>query len=454
MRKIHMMGIGGIGMSAIAELSIKKGDLVTGCDARLNYLTDKLRSMGAAVYEGHDSSHIFNDTDILVYSSALKKDHPEIIEANRKSVRIMRRAEMLSDVVGDKKLIAVTGTHGKTTTTFMITHVFNHAGMSPCFAAGGEMDELGGNAGWGSGEYFIAEADESDGTQRYLKPDSVVVTNIDCDHMENYSDISHIASVMREFLGKVPDDGFVVGFGEDLEVAKMLKNVKAKAFSYGFNSDNDICAADIQFGPFSSEFDIIFSGKKMGRVMLNIPGRHNVLNALACAAICLNYGIPFKEITAAFGSYPGVRRRLDVLFSDNNVMIIDDYAHHPSEIRAVVNTVKGMAKGRCMGVFQPHRYSRTKYLHEQFADCFEGLDEIVLTDIYGAGELPITGIDGKLIYDVVVKNGGTEAVYIESKNKILEYILPRLKSGDVLVFMGAGDITDIAHKAGEILQVL
>lgn len=485
MKNIHMMGIGGIGMSAIARLLLERGESMSGCDTCLNPLTERLKSIGAVIYEGHSPQHINDSIDLVVHTSAIKSDHPELVKAKEYSIPVMRRAQMLAEVIKDKSVIAVTGTHGKTTTSFMIAHIMDYAGLEPGFAIGGEMEELGGNARWGQGRYFVVEADESDGTQVCIKPDIAVITNIDCDHMEHYSDISHIADVMQEFIAKMPKDGLVIGCGEWPEVSSLLKrnkvnpvrsrkkahsiinnifdgtNVSAtsngvNSLSYGCGAENDICATDIELSAWSSKFNLWCKGIKLGMINLNIPGRHNVLNAIASAGVCMKIGIPFDKIAEALSKYPGVKRRLDVVFQNDEVIVMDDYAHHPNEIKAVINTVRkmvhlapacrGEAPGRLIGVFQPHRFTRTKLLAVNFGDCFIGLDKLILTDIYSAGEPPIAGVTGRLIYDNVVKRGNPEVVYIESKDSIMEYLLPQIRRGDTILFMGAGDITEIAHQ--------
>jgi UDP-N-acetylmuramate--alanine ligase len=440
-----MMGIGGIGMSGIAGLLLEKGDKVTGCDSSFNRLINRLTGLGADIRQGHDPLHITDSVDLVVHTSAVKDDHPELVEARRKSVTVYRRAQMLSDIVKDKSVIAVTGTHGKTTTSFMITHIMNYSGLNPGFVIGGEVESLGGNARWGSGKYFVLEADESDGTQVFINPNIAVVTNIDYDHMEYYSSLSHIAGIMKKFLDKIPADGVIVGCGDDIEVKRLLESTNLPKLSYGFNPIYDVYASDVKLNGKYSSFKLWYKGKMMGDIYLNIPGRHNILNALAGIGVSIWSGIPFESIALALKTYPGVKRRLDIVFKNEKFTVMDDYAHHPSEIKAVVDTLSRMAEGRRIGVFQPHRYTRTKLLAKEFGGCFEGLDKLILTDIYPAGEKPMDGITGKLIYDEVVKFGSPETVYIESKNNILEYIIPQITNGDTVVFMGAGDVTELAH---------
>lgn len=448
--KIHMIGVGGIGMSGIARLLLEMGENVSGCDVKMNPLTIRLKDMGAVIYEGHSLDHIDNSIDLVVHSSAIKDDHPELAKARALSIPVLRRGQMLADLVKDKKLVAITGTHGKTTTSFLTAHIMRYAGLDPGFVIGGEMVQLGGNAHFGSNDYFVVEADESDGTHVYLKPYIAIITNIDCDHMEFYSDISHISRTMQEFIDKVPEDGLVIGFGEDPQISRLFKNSKINTLTYGWDIQNDIYVTDLQLEARYSRFNLWYKGNRFGPIHLSIPGRHNVLNAMASIGACVQIGIPFNNIIPAMGLYSGVKRRLDIVFQDEGITIMDDYAHHPREIRAVIDTVRNMTTGRLIGVFQPHRFTRTKFLKDQFRDCFTGLDKLILTDIYSASEESIEGITGKVIYDEVMENGSPDTVYIESKDDILKYLLPQLKSGDTVVFMGAGDITEIAHSISKM----
>lgn len=445
MHNIHMIGIGGIGMSAIAQLLLGRGDKVSGCDEKENPITAKLKRLGVDVLIGHNPKHIDKSLSLVTHTSAVKSDHPELLEAGRQSIPIFRRAQLLADIVKGKKVAAVTGTHGKTTTSFMTAYIMNYAGLRPGFAIGGEVDELGGNARWSNEKYFVFEADESDGTQTYIDPYIAVVTNIDCDHMEYYSDIFHIARIMQDFIDKVPEDGLVIGCGEDVEVRKILSKTDRQRLTYGFNSENDIYVTDVVFEPKRSIFNVWYKGSQLGKVNLNIPGRHNILNAMAAIGACLKLEIPFNKISNALSIYPGVRRRLDVVFQNAEFTVTDDYAHHPREIKAVIDTVCSGKKGRNIGIFQPHRYTRTKLLASDFGSCFEGLDKLILTDIYSAGEAQIKGVDGRLIYNEVIRHGKPETVYIESKKNILDYLMPQVLPGDNLIFMGAGDITELAH---------
>lgn len=443
MPNIHLLGIGGIGMSAVAQLLLSRGCKISGCDSKLNPLTKRLKDLGAIIYEGHSPAHIDNSIDLVVHSSAIKKDAPELAIARELGIPVLRRAEMLADIIKDKEVVAVTGTHGKTTTSFMITHILEDAGLAPGFAIGGEMEKLGGNARWNDTKYFVVEADESDGTQLYINPRIAVVTNIDCDHLEFYSDLSHISGIMQEFIKKIPANGLVIGYGDDPEISRIL--TATTSLTYGWDFKNDIYAADLELEAWSSVFFVWYKGNRFGPVRLSAPGRHNVLNGLAGIAVCVELGVPMGEIISGLNTYPGVKRRLDVIFRDEEITVMDDYAHHPSEIRAVVDTARGITKGRIIGVFQPHRFTRTKALAGDFGNCFAGLDKLILTDIYSAGELPIQGVTGRVIYDKVMEYGDPTAIYIESKDDILGYLLPQLEKGDTVIFMGAGDITELAH---------
>lgn len=445
MDNVHLMGIGGIGMSAVAELLLQKKNHVSGCDLALNSLTNKLEHSGAQIYKGHSAGHISKDLSFVVYSSAIKKDHPELLKAEEYSIPVLRRAEALNRIIKDKKIIAVTGSHGKTTTSFMITHIMKYAQMDPGFAIGGEVDDLGGNAYWSKGEYFVLEADESDGTHVCIKPYYAVITNIDYDHLEYYSDIDQITNTMEQFISEIPEEGLVIGYAGNAEINNLFSKTGVRTLNYGFNPENDIYAANIKLEEDRSKFDLWYRAKKMGEIQLSFPGEHNVLNALAAIGICLELGIDFNTVKNALSKYFGIKRRLEIVLKNEKITIIDDYAHHPNEIKAVIGAARRMAKKRLIGVFQPHRFTRTKLLREMFGKCFFGLDKLILTDIYSAGERPIEGVNGRLIYNEVMKSKNNEVIYIESKDDILNYLHPQLEKGDTVLFLGAGDITELAH---------
>ena len=451
MNNVHMIGIGGIGMSAVARLLLHSGARVSGCDLEINPAAKELRSLGAVIYQGHSPDHINKDTGAVVYSSAIKNDTPELAAARIKNIPVLHRARMLNQLLDKKRVIAVTGTHGKTTTSSIIAHIMNHAGLDVGFAIGGQMKDTGENARWGKNRYFVAEADESDGTQVYIKSHIAVITNIDNDHMDYYADLSAITGAMEKFQENVSPAGFVFGCGDDIRVRQVLGRNIRKVFSYGRSEQNDLYAAKVKMDAMNSIFQVYYRGAAVGTINLNVPGWHNIINALAGIGVCMQLGISFTAIAAALLVYPGARRRLDIVFRNKEITVIDDYAHHPAAIKAVVAAVRKQAGGRLWGIFQPHRFTRTKLLAGMFGGSFHGLDKLIVTGIYGAGELPLPGVRGRIIYDQVRRTGGVDAVYIESPEDIIPYLQRQIQSGDTLLFMGAGDISCWAREIGPLI---
>ena len=450
MNNVHMIGIGGIGMSALARLLLGNGVRISGCDLEINALAEELQLLGAVIYRGHSPDHIQKDTDAVIYSSAIKDDAPELAAAAANNIPVFRRARMLAMILEGKQVIAVTGTHGKTTTASIIAHIMNQAGWNVGFAVGGQMKGTGENARWGNSRYFVAETDESDGTQVYMKSHVGVITNIDNDHMDYYSDISEITGAMERFQENVSPAGFVFGCGDDIRVRRILAERKDGAFSYGRDKSNDFYAHRIKVNNMSSVFQVYYQGTEMGTICLSVPGWHNIINALAGIGVCTRLGISFASIAAALRVYPGVQRRLEVVFCNDKITVIDDYAHHPAEIKAVVAAVREKAgrSGRLWGIFQPHRFTRTRLLAEMFGGCFQGLDKLIITDIYGAGELPLPGINGRIIYSEARRGAGMDTVYIESLDDIIPYLQDHIQAGDTLLFMGAGNISRLARDVG------
>lgn len=450
-KNIHMLGIGGIGMSGIAKILLQKDISVSGCDISRNGLTDKLIENGALVFKGHSPMHITESIDLVVRSSAVPESHPELIRANNFSIPVWKRAQMLQEIIKEKECIAVTGTHGKTTVSFMIACILKEAGLDPSFVIGGEVPNLGGNAHLGSGKHFVVEADESDGSQIYIKPKMAVITNIDRDHLENYSDISDISSVMKRFIENIQNNGCLVGCGEDVLVRDLLNRSNVDNISYGFRPKEDLYATNILNKEWRTQFDVIYKKNLLGRFILGVPGKHNIINALAAIAIALKLDVSREIIKNALEKYSGVIRRLEIVYKDAEITLIDDYAHHPEEVKAVVDAVRQNKDGRLIGVFQPHRFTRTKFLGREFAPAFLDLDLLVLTDIYSAGETAILGVDEKIIYDEIIKQGRPKVIYMKL-DKIADFIKGNLKEQDTVVFMGAGSITNVVHTLKSKIQ--
>ena len=450
-KSIHFIGIGGIGMSSIASILLKMGYKVTGSDLESNNLTEKLERSGCRFFKGHHAGNIAPDAEAVVYSSSINSANPEIIEARQRDIPILKRAEALGELLNKKKGIAVTGTHGKTTTTSLISVMLENCGLDPTVMIGGEVGLFGGNAKYGRGEYCVAEADESDGSFLFLKPFYSVITNIEEEHVDYYKTLEDSVSAYAAFANNTKKAGFLFYNNDDENTKKAIKDFKGKKESFSLCKDADIYPLEVKMNKFKSSYICIYKNEVLGRVFLNIPGMHNVSNSLAAIIVGLKLGLPFEKITQAIQDFTGTKRRFHLRAQADNVMLIDDYAHHPTEIRAVLDACNNWKNRRVIVIFQPHRYSRTKYLADGFGRCFKGAHKLILTDIYAASEEPIEGISSKMIYDRVKKTG-FEDVAILSKKDITDHVMNMKKSGDTILVLGAGDIKDVANELSERLN--
>ena len=446
--KVHYIGIGGVGMSALADILLSKGCKVSGSDLRLNKMTRRLQAKGAQIFQGHRDENI-EGKDLVVYSSCIKQDNPEIIEAHKRNITVMHRASMLRILMDEKCAVAIAGTHGKTTTTSLIAIMLKLGGLDPSFAIGADVDALGGNAYLGKGKYFVAEADESDGSLLELNPYYSVITNIDREHLDHYRDLDHIVRTFEKFAGKTNKDGALFICAEDENIRKPLKNYKGRLITYGFKSDVHAKAFNIRFRAVQSVFECMYKGESLGEFTLNIPGAHNILHPLAAICIGMEVGIDADSIKNALASFTGANRRFQIKNSRSGIMIVDDYAHHPTEIKATLEAARAWEK-RVVGVFQPHRYSRTKFLKKEFGRCFAFADHVVITDIYAANETPLEGIEAKAIYEEV-KQSGHKSVCFQPREKVKDYLLETVKDGDMLMMLGAGDIGSLAEELNQEL---
>ena len=440
---IHFTGIGGIGMSGIAHILAETGSAVSGSDSELNNITRKLQGMGVRIYEGHRASNLPKNISTLVYSSSISSDNPEIAEAKKRGVKIVHRAEVLGSIFNRNKGIAITGTHGKTTTTSLIAVMLKKSGLDPTVIIGGEVDEFAGNAMSGKGAYTVAEADESDSSFLHLKPYHAVITNIEPEHLDHYKDMSAIKRSFKSFIGNIKKGGVLFYNHDDPVLKDMAKGSKCRCKSFGFSKDADMQAGSIELDGFKTAFNCIYKGKNLGRMELGIPGRHNVLNGLAAVLVGLEAGLKFKEIVRSLKDFCGAKRRFQLRCENKGIMLIDDYAHHPTEIRAVIDACKGWKNRRIIAVFQPHRYTRTKFLVNDFGRCFAGADKVILTDIFPASEKPIKGVTVKIVYDKVKMSGLTD-VSIFKKEDISDHVEEIARPGDIILVLGAGDIKKIA----------
>jgi len=441
-RKLHFVGIGGIGMSGIAEILLDQGFKVSGSDRAFSEVTERLQNLGAITFEGHRASNIANDVDTVVYSSAVPPDNPEILEAQRRKIPIVRRAEMLAEVMRLKYGIGIAGTHGKTTTTSMTSLVLMEGGLDPTVIVGGKLSGLGGtNARLGRGEFIVVEADEFDRSFLSISPTIAVLTTLETDHLDCYRDLEDIKSAFIQFANKVPFYGFIVICLDEPALLDIMPNLsKKKIITYGLNPQADVQAVDIRHKDNTTTYTIIRGDKELGAITLQVPGKHNVQNSLGAIAVGLELGVPFEKIKVGIEKFAGVYRRWEKKGEVNGVAVYDDYAHHPTECRATLSGVKSGWRRRVVCVFQPHLYSRTRDFYEDFGKSFLLSDVLVVTDVYPAREEPIQGITGELIVNAAKQFGHKDVHYVSDKKQVPAFLKSIVRSGDIVITMGAGDI--------------
>lgn len=442
-KKIHFVGIGGIGMSGIAEILLDQGFQVSGSDKALSEVTDRLQSLGATIFEGHTAEHIASDVDTVVYSSAVAGENPEVREAMKRKIPVVRRAEMLAEVMRLKYGVGIAGTHGKTTTTSMTSLVLMEGDLDPTVIVGGKLSGLGGtNARLGKGEFIVVEADEFDRSFLSITPTIAVLTTLEADHLDCYRDLEDIKGAFIQFSNKVPFYGFVVLNLDEPALQDILPQLsKRKIITYGLHSPQaDLQAVDIHHKESTTTFTVVQDYKELGSLTLQIPGKHNVQNALAAIAVGLNLGVPFEKAKAGIEKFTGVYRRWEKKGEAKGITVYDDYAHHPTECKATLSGVKSGWRRRVVCVFQPHLYSRTRDFYEDFGKAFLLADVLVVTDVYPAREEPIQGVSGELIINAAKQYGHKETHYVQDKKNVPEYLRKITKSGDIVITMGAGDI--------------
>jgi UDP-N-acetylmuramate--alanine ligase len=439
-KKVHMIGIGGIGMSGIAEVLLAMNFKVSGSDRSLSEITDRLVSLGAEIYEGHRADNL-KDADVVVYSSAVTMDNVEIQEALKRKIPVIKRSEMLAELMRLKYGIGIAGTHGKTTTTSMVGLVMLEAGFDPTVIVGGKLSGLGGtNARLGKGEFIVVEADEFDRSFLQLTPVIAAITTLEKEHLDIYKDLDDIKSAFIEFANKVPFYGFVVLCLDEEGLREILPQINRKVITYGLSAQADVRAYDISFYESSSKFKVRYNGEFLGEIELNVPGMHNVKNSLVAVAIARELGVDFETIKSALKKFTGVYRRFEIKANVNDILVIDDYAHHPTEVSATLSAIRTGWDRRVVAVFQPHLYTRTRDFYQDFAKSFLDSDVFVCTDVYPAREIPIQGISGKLITDAAEKFGHKNVIYVPDKKEIPDRLMEIVKPGDIVVTMGAGDI--------------
>ena len=445
MENIHFVGIGGVGMSGLAKILLEMGYHVSGSDLKESEITKRLKDLGAIIYQGHDKKNL-NGANVVVVSSAIPKNNPEVIAAQEKQIPVWQRAEMLARLMREKKGIAIAGAHGKTTTTSMISMILERNGFDPTIVIGGEVNDIGSNAKLGKGEYLVAEADESDGSMLRLDPTIAVVTNIEDDHLDHYGSMENIVKAFVEFINKIPPEGFVLLCKDNINVEKIMDSLKVKTITYGLQENGDYLAKEVKMDNLSSSFQVWAYGKLLGKITLRVPGLHNIYNALAATAICLEQGVSFEQINFSLALFSGVQRRFQIIGRINDIMVVDDYAHHPTEIKVTLQAAQDGWEGRVIAVFQPHRYTRTKLLHDEFAKAFSQADIIILNEIYSAGENPIPGITGENLCLAVKQYEGREVTILCTKEEIVEHLLEIVQPGDLILTIGAGDIWMVAKE--------
>ncbi|MBI5024408.1 MAG: UDP-N-acetylmuramate--L-alanine ligase [Candidatus Omnitrophica bacterium] len=448
----HFIGIGGIGMGALAILLLKKGCKVSGSDLRENQMIQNLREQGARVTIGHARENI-SGADFVVFSSAVAQDNPELQEARGKKIPVMQRAQLLVDLMQGQTSITVAGAHGKTTTTSMISNMLIKAGLQPTTAIGGMVTSgsSGYQASLGEGKYFVAETDESDGSFLKFSPKYSVITNIDFEHIDYFRDWDGILRAYAQFIGRTARDGLLVACGDDGNLRGMLARSPCPVRTYGFSPENDITAQNIVLDVNGGQFDCLANGKPLGTIRLQIPGRHNVANALACVALGLHLGIDWNVIRESLGEYTSVQRRFEIKARSGDIWVVDDYAHHPTEIRATLAAARQMGRKRVIAIFQPHRYTRVQSLWDEMAKSFYGIDYLILTDIYAASEKPIEGITSSRLKERIEEENPCRVVYLEKKD-ILRHVIDRATPGDLIIVLGAGDITYVADELAWAVQ--
>ena len=439
-----MVGIGGAGMSPLAEVLLSRGHSVTGSDRAVSDSTRHLESLGIKVQYGHEPNLVAG-ADLLVYSSAVRDDNPERVYAVSNGIPVIRRAEVLGDIMRSNFTVCVSGTHGKTTTTSLVGTVLTDARLSPVVLVGGMLRSVGSHAIIGSGNVIVAEADEYDRSFLAMYPSMAVITNIEADHLDCYRDIDDIKNTFVEFTEKVPFDGAVVACIDDVGVSDILPKIRRSVITYGTEGSADYRAVNVKSGGGRTSFDVLRKGNPLGGVSIGIPGIHNVRNTLAALAVALEVGVEFDVVASSVAVFQGVKRRFEVVGGVGGVTVVDDYAHHPGEISATLEAARGGGYRRVAAVFQPHLYSRTRDFMEQFAVSLSAADMVLVTDIYKAREQPIPGVDAREIADRVNALGRAEALYVRDKNDVAGKLRGMVGEGDLVIFMGAGDIWECAR---------
>jgi UDP-N-acetylmuramate--alanine ligase len=450
-RRIHFVGVGGIGMSGIAEVLSNLGYDVSGSDLREGATIQRLRALGVDVAIGHSRQNV-HGCSVVVRSSAVGSENPEVAEARLLGIPVIPRAEMLAELMRMKHGLAVAGTHGKTTTTSLLAGIFDEAGYDPTIVVGGKLNSVGTNAVLGRGEWMVAEADESDGSFLHLSPTVAIVTNIDPEHLDHYGSVAALHDAFLTFINKVPFYGAAVLCLDHPVIQDLIPAVTKRYVTYGFSSQVDLRATDVRIGDGVSHFDVHRGEKLLGSVSIQLPGRHNVLNSLAAIAAAMEAGIPFGVVQTAIGRFAGVQRRFSVRGLVQGVTVVDDYAHHPAEIQACLGAARESYGRRILAVWQPHRYSRVRDLHSEFMRAFNDCARVFVMDVYAAGEQPLAGIDGATLAGELRQHGHKGVVYAPDREAVLRTIEREARKGDIVITLGAGDVTQLSYDITDMLD--
>ncbi|HKY64556.1 MAG TPA: UDP-N-acetylmuramate--L-alanine ligase [bacterium] len=447
-QNLHFVGIGGIGMSGIAEVLLNLGYRVSGSDQKRSPITARLKKQGAKIHYGHKAGHV-DGAHVVVISSAVKESNPEVAAARKQGIPVIPRAEMLAELMRLKYGVAVAGSHGKTTTTSLVGQILSGAGLDPTLVIGGRVNSLRSNAKLGKGEFLVAEADESDGSFLKLNPTVAVITNVDPEHLDHYKDFEALKETFVAFANKVPFYGAIVACADHPVVQELIPRFQRKVVTYGLESAADYSAEGLSQEGLSQRFTVYFRKEKLGEVLLQSPGRHSIANALAAIAVGRELDIPFRKIAAALRGFRGIERRFQLL-CNNGITVIDDYGHHPVEIRATLKALReAFPKRRLVTLFQPHRYTRTRDLFQDFTQAFGEADKVFLTEVYAAGEEPIVGVSSRSLFDAMDQQ---KVVYHPDKQSLAAAVAEQAEKGDVVLTLGAGDITKIGHDLAKRLK--
>lgn len=447
-KRIHFVGIGGIGMSGIAEVLLNLGYAVSGSDLKESDTVKRLRDLGAVISIGHSGDNI-EGAGVIVISSAVNETNPEVVEARKSGIPVIPRAQMLAELMRLRYGIAVAGSHGKTTTTSMVATVLSHGGLDPTIVVGGKVKTLGTNARLGKGSFMVVEADESDGSFLLLSPVISVLTNIDEEHMDHYKDLAELIEAFTTFVDKVPFYGISVFCADCPRVREIAKNFEKRSVTYGFHREAELRAENVRISGFTTWFEAVLNGTPLGGITLNVPGMHNAQNALAAIAVGMELGMSFEDIRGGLAEFSGIDRRLQIKGRGRDIIVLDDYAHHPNEIRATIKAVRDSGLGRIVAIFQPHRYSRTKLLFDDFAEVLRDIDVLYLMDIYPAGEEPIEGVSSRLLYQSVKEKGHGNVYYSNGSDNLVSSVLETIRPGDVVITLGAGNVWAVGEKIAE-----